>query len=269
MAELFNKIKDKCTPFINSMTNKIYTKNNVTFDGSTQKFTFANPPIPELPLKTLAVVAMVIDNLYAPNYSDIKRNPVWRQIYQCATRRVLCIEGTNEVYKSTFTMPCHYCGVVLTIDLIEVDHFKPQEGGDVQAVLKVFRSLNYGLTVKSGTGAKARILSSHQSLLENAIGSMNSPFTDISQHNLGNDKVPTQRGKYTSASDIKLTAPRDQDKDNLTPLGSGILRALDLLELHPVIIKECMNSFVNLVPSCGSCNKFKGNKTERLFYTYY
>lgn len=199
-----------------------------------------------LDLNLLITIADAIEKLYVYDHKNIKYNIQWRTIYQAETRNVQFIAKQTHQTSSLLTIPCHYCGIILPLALIEIDHFKPQTGGEDAAVLKIFRNLNIGLTEHQGSGQKANAIRSGFAL-----------------------KINTQRGKYNSLQDPNFTKPKDLLKNQLTDFGASIKTAFEKMDLYDDLKTCCMNSLLNLVPSCGRCNKSKSNNMDRQIHFYY
>jgi len=101
-------------------------------------------------------------------YDGVKTNNVWRQLYQVKLRQLACVEGPNEkLGLPEDSAPCHMCGLVLPLSSIDIDHQRPQAGGESEAVAKVFRA--FGLTMQGAVGSKGLAISSMLSDRTNAI----------------------------------------------------------------------------------------------------
>ena len=97
----------------------------------------------------------LLDNLSVANHVQIKNDLRWRRLYRRAQRNINFMNPVGVVVAQAHqTYPCHYCGVILPEEFIEVDHRQPQRHPGV-AVLKVIRAVNAAYTTAAATGTKA------------------------------------------------------------------------------------------------------------------
>jgi hypothetical protein len=92
------------------------------------------------------------------NYRNVKTNPLWREVYYVQNKQFEKYDPKTDLAsrvteEATY---CQHCGIVLPLRILTIDHQKPQQGGDVEAMLRVFRAA--GLTGETGIGQKNRLL---------------------------------------------------------------------------------------------------------------
>ena len=179
-------------------------------------------------------------NLFQPSrYRDVKRNLLWQQLYGIRHMPILKLSPTGSVGTSTeLAFACHYCGCILPVKIMEVDHQHPQAGGANLAAMKCFRA--YGLTVGRPAGNKGAAV---------AGGNMLQPV-------------------FPAASITGRATTRSGSANRLTLNRKGIILA-SLLHTRgdgPQQIARFTHHFCNLAPSCAHCNGpgGKGNIVKRI-----
>lgn len=161
------------------------------------------------------------------NYRNVKDNARWRTLYGVRLKNFDTYDSkTNQTgTKQYLTTYCQHCHVVLPLRNLTIDHQKPQQGGEMEAMVRVFRAL--GLTVSTGTGTKNRYL---QGQYAGSVG--------------GNTTVIGRGG----------TRGTDQDRYTLTDKGALILSVLHNAGQYDLLKTMCMHHIANLRPMCGPCN---------------
>jgi hypothetical protein len=180
------------------------------------------------------------------DYSNAKANPVWRQLYHRQSRQLFfrtAIGNEALAGANIDSYPCHYCGIILPEKLIQVDHQLPKAGAPGAAILKTLHSLNGGLTTSAAHGAKniqaANIAASHVAALAT---------------------IPVKGyafGKAWNAPALPLGGAKAL-RYSLTPEGETFLTIAIMMLGEQRFTNECINSILNLVPACASCNGAAG-----------
>jgi hypothetical protein len=176
-------------------------------------------------------------------------NETWRGLYQVENRQIIYHNGPRQVE----TVPCEACGLCLPLTHIEVDHQRPQVGGEVLAVAKVLRTL--GLTMRPPRGRKGRQLyarfahAPHHFSVNTvlALPLVKRPKNVAIQANW----VPTP---------IQLNTRKGQ-RYSTNAIGSAFLSLVYHMGAIQELENGCLNSFANLKPLCGPCNGRKSNIT--------
>jgi|GEM_PF-6220907 len=198
--------------------------------------------IEEVSYKLLEDIVYTIGlyNFHDKNYAAIKSNRTFQGFYGYGQRNVNYWDGTALVQRLVDTYLCMRCGIVLPEALITIDHQKPQAGGELLAVLKVFRAL--GLTKEGPKGAKGQTLAqftSHSSHLSFVVW--------------GHPQAIAPHDKVVSG-DKSL-------RQTLSDTGAIVFTALSAFSTDEQTLKtQCMHSLINLKPLCHSCNTSKGNQ---------
>lgn len=161
------------------------------------------------------------------NYRTVKNNNLWRTLYGVNGRTFDTYDsksntrGTKQ-YDTTYCQKCH---VVLPLRNLTIDHQKPQKGGEMQAMMRVFRAA--GLTISTGTGNKNRYL---QGQVAQGVG--------------GNTTVLPRGG----------TRGSDADRYSLSTKGIIYYTALYHAKQAGAMLAMSMHHIANLRPMCGPCN---------------
>lgn len=162
------------------------------------------------------------------NHRSIIFNSEWQRIYGAQPKKFEYYGGPG---KEELAMPCHYCGLWLPIESLQVDHQAPQNSKDQikHYIAKVFGMLGSDLTAQKASGAK-------YSLLKSSLG--NKPVT------------PRSKSIDWQLKNI------NQDRYKLTDAGEIIAYFLPNEEW-------CKDSLLNLAPACGRCNLAKSNQYHK------
>ena len=178
------------------------------------------------------------------DYARIKEHLVFRKIYGFAKREVNYVEKGLVFPRACETFPCMNCGIILPEHAITIDHEKPQEGGELLALLKVFRAC--GLTLVGPNGSVGQMYARYaaQSFFDLVAAVMDPHIWPTLQPGVRPSKANNQKNRQT-----------------LNNCGTVIYSVLLWSEDLKLVIKNCMNSLLNLKPLCLSCNASKGNAT--------
>lgn len=160
------------------------------------------------------------------NYRTVKNSQLWRTLYGVHPKTFSTYDSkqnTNGVamFDSSY---CQHCGLILPLRNLTIDHQKPQSGGEVEAMLRLFRAA--GLTVSTGYGNKNRHLQNNF-----AAG-------------FGGNTTVLPRGQKGNVN----------DRYTLTLKGALYFTVLQSFNLTTEMKKMSMHHIVNLRPMCGPCN---------------
>jgi hypothetical protein len=207
-----------------------------------------------LSVKSALQIAQSLD-FYATNVGKHREmlisNPRWQRFYQVAQRNLPYVIGNQQQFKPVLTVPCVACGVCLPTSIIEVDHQRPQSGGEQHAVCKALRPLD--LTIASPHGTKGLAL---QKDFRNPIGIKAA---------WGSTKKPVVKEpkgvaiSRTSQLPVLKSGSDKAKRYTLNSTGSAFLSLFEKAGALPQLENACMNSFANLRPLCPTCNKAKSN----------
>jgi len=161
------------------------------------------------------------------NYRSAKTDQFWREVYGVTQTMVTYVptkhnKNKNGAYLAD-SVACRRCGLILPLTAMTIDHQKPQEGGGMLAVCRLFRAL--GLTTGAPKGAKP------QRLLENYANAVGG----------------TQKGEGGGS------------RTTLDHRGCIYYSLVFHAKLFDWFVGECMHSLANLRPLCGRCNSRIGN----------
>ena len=195
----------------------------------------------------------LLDNLSVANHVQIKNDLRWRRLYRCAQRNINFMNPVGVVVAQWHqTYPCHYCGVILPEEFIEVDHRQPQRHPGV-AVLKVIRAVNAAYTTAAATGTKAGQVANI-----NAAPSVGPFPLSLAQTMAlaalnpipvnGWDWVTAWQGN-AGAMNVNKTA-----RYTITAAGQTFLSLCSMLWGLAGSERRCLNNLLNLVPACRACN---------------
>lgn len=161
------------------------------------------------------------------NYRNVKTNQLWRTLYGVQPKSFDTYDSKTNIKgtKTYDTTYCQKCKVVLPLRNLTIDHQKPQKGGEVEAMMRVFRAA--GLTRSTGTGQKNRYL---QGQVAQGIG--------------GNTNVLPRGG----------TRGSDADRYSHTNKGIIYFTLLQHYKLTGQMLEMSMHHIANLRPMCGPCN---------------
>ena len=199
------------------------------------------------------------------DHTSVKTYAVWRTLYGYAPRPVNKIDnaGAVGVYLGVNTIPCHYCGIVLPVELIQIDHQKPKAAGSRgAAILKVLHSLPSALlmpTLTTGihSGSKGGQAGAIVASLGGGLGGVA----------VINPKNRIGFGVAFGAAGLGGVTGGGAAKDNqysLTPQGITLLTIWRMLAGVNGVEMTCVNNILNLVPACAFCNGTNG-KGSQLF----
>lgn len=160
------------------------------------------------------------------NYRSVKTNALWKTLYGVRPKQFDTYNSkTNakgtEMHDATYCQRCH---VILPLRNLTIDHQKPQQGGDMEAMLRVFRAA--GLTVATGSGPKNRYLQGQIAAT------------------VGGSTTVLARGQRGS----------DHDRYSLSIKGIIYYTALVHYSLTGEMRQMSMHHIANLRPMCGPCN---------------
>jgi hypothetical protein len=166
------------------------------------------------------------------SYREIKDNQDWRNIYGVDYPNLDWIDPKSGAVTNVATpsVYCRACGIYMPLKLATVDHQRPQAGGAILAVCRVFRAL--GLTEGGATGAKGQY------------------FNQIYAASVGG----TVDGKIYGG----------EERYTLNPIGEIYYSLLQKSGLMLEFKDVCMHSVYNLRPVCGPCNSSLSNSNVGL-----
>jgi hypothetical protein len=189
-------------------------------------------PWTDIPLASVTLPQMthfvnfLTQNSFLPgNHRGVLNNAAWQGFYHLANRALAYTNHANAAVANPAepSVACYDCGLVLPTRNIQIDHQRPVEGNNTEAVCKVFRSI--GLTVGAAAGPKG------------------AHFAGIHRANVGG--VVGAAGAATAA------------KYTLNNIGEIYLTVADwcgLLTGNHELDMACMNHIINLRPLCPACN---------------
>lgn len=157
-------------------------------------------------------------------YRKIKKDPKWREIYDVKSDDNYKWKNPKsgmEYQEKTDIVFCRGCGVLMPLKLATVDHQKPQTGGDVEAVCRVFRA--FGLTKSPPSSNKSKV------------------FFDLLA-----DKVGGSKNIFATNS--------KEERYTLNSAGRIYFSYLAATKCLDEVVKKSMHSIFNLRPVCGPCN---------------
>jgi hypothetical protein len=99
-----------------------------------------------------------IENCFLPGgHGTAMQDVRWQTMYQRANRNIPFMDHLGIVnFQVLPSYPCHYCGIVLPEELIQVDHRQPQNWPDA-AVIKLMHSIpGHPYTYAGATGTKGQ-----------------------------------------------------------------------------------------------------------------
>jgi len=165
------------------------------------------------------------------NYRNCKQNALWKEAYGVHDKWFDTYSSKTRT-KGSVCEPatyCQKCGIVLPLRNLTIDHQKPRAGGEVEAMMRVFRAA--GLTQVTGAGVKNRFL---QRQVAAAVGGT----TNVVQFGAKGDL----NQRYT-----------------LNEKGILFFTVLIQNQMYDDMLGMSMHHIVNLRPMCGSCNSRLGN----------
>jgi hypothetical protein len=168
-----------------------------------------------------------VQNNTDTNYRNVKNNQLWRKVYGVRPKVFSTYNSkTEKLEEKTFneTTYCQRCGIILPLRNLTIDHQKPQSGGDMEAMMRVFRAM--GLTMSTGAGLKNRYL---QHKVSGLVGG-NTTILALGNKGSVNDRYSHNVKGITYYSILKIFNMVDEMK------------------------QMSMHHIVNLRPMCGPCN---------------
>ncbi|QRK05072.1 hypothetical protein JQX13_33365 [Archangium violaceum] len=193
---------------------------------------------------------------YINTYSNVKNHPGWQTAYMRAPRPVNLVNAAGNLTQSqnVWTYPCHYCGIVLPEQLIEVDHRQPKSRPG-PAILKSLHTLH---NQYAGSGAHGRKATQLDNIMQN--GNIQ-PITPKGW-SWGNwqSGLATRVNALATANDplAHINAQAKQDRYRITEYGETFLSVCVMYYGQSRTEKICVNNLINLVPACGICNGASG-----------
>jgi hypothetical protein len=148
----------------------------------------------------------------------------------------------HTISNTLMTFPCHYCGIILPDNLIEVDHQMPN--GSAPGIAKTFHTMSHvldvELTFRRGHG--------HKSRQSRAIYYKNTQNIT---------PIPVKEYPINTEWNDKFCDEDKNDRYTLTQIGEIILSCMIAVLGTNTVSNICSNSIYNLVPSCATCNRRK------------
>lgn len=196
-----------------------------------------------------ATVITRMQSLYFQNHGDVKGNGTWQTLYRRAQRQVPFMDAAGNIANAPalglWSYPCHYCGIILPEELIQVDHQKPQAFPGL-GVLKLFHSM----TIPGGT------------LLTTAAaqGAKNTQINAILGLGGGLVPIPVKAKAFAAGWAEKAPNLARNDRYSLSDHGKTILTLIEMLWSVGSAESLGVNSLLNLVPACPKCNNAKRDK---------
>jgi hypothetical protein len=172
----------------------------------------------------------------------------WRALYGAEKRSFAhrAAGTTTTVHHDLDSAPCGICGLILPLSVTQIDHRHPQEGGKLLAIVKVLRAL--GLTVMGPKGVQGKAVRKGDAFGGTVVRKPSGFFNSVIF------KEPAQIVPWTSAA----------FRHNLDDRGNAFLSLMNhAVGGRQALEEACMNSILNLQPSCAPCN---GSKSKRLKY---
>jgi hypothetical protein len=181
---------------------------------------------------------------YPGGHQAAKLDGRWQQLYHRSPRRLFYMDNHSNVLQypapGIASYPCHYCGVILPEEEIDIDHRQPQTAPAGILVAKSFHSIGGALTVSSASGEK------------------NPQVVPI---NRGVAVVPVAPKGWPRGNPWQAHAfvnPKT-DRYTLTQIGITVLTVASFYYGSDRLRTMCQNNLINLVPACGICNRSKTN----------
>lgn len=233
-------------------------------------------------------------------HRNAMNDPLWQALYnrhQATFRRYCLVGGANTLTSvNLHSYPCYYCGLVVPEQAIEVDHQKPKGGGNRgAAVLKVFRAIGGiagmpALTTGAAAGHKNQQINAIAQVASgSAPGNVAGPAAPVAAPAPGaagaaapNGIAPPVAlpGPAVAPQAITPIPPKGRpiggafaaggpiggakaNRYTLNAQGRTMLTVARMVMGRSALERSCLNSVINLVPSCTSCN---GAKTNHVFY---
>ena len=196
------------------------------------KFSFGDrPPEPlaEIPMEDLIEYAETISGYaFAVNtYREVLDHPDFRKLYKMKLRQLTYFKnGFDGIGEFEETGACTECALVLPWYNLTIDHQRPQDGGEIEAVLKTLRAL--GLTVEGPQGDKGRI---------------------IRKIRRGVRGVRPKQGRLIPLEGVDL-----DKRYSLNNEGTIFYTLICAARNEGYLGAQCMHGLLNLRPYCSTCN---------------
>lgn len=190
--------------------------------------------------------SLTTGDMRAGTYSDIKNDPIWQHMYHYASRGLDFLTSSpgsgalTPVRKQHPTYPCHYCGIVLPMEFVEVDHRQP-ESKPRPCVIKSLRAVN-PLNVSAigfRPGTKASACRNIANVHLNNFSTANIPKVAINGWDFATPF--TEHGET-------------DDRYTLSNRGLILDTLLQMFWGETKYQTYCIYSILNLVPACRACN---------------
>ena len=244
VGETFSSYLLQTNKIAEDLTKEIYRKNQTTIALRTMK------PQADITTTTFADLRALADDIdrstYYGDYKDVKGDDEWKNIYDRCTKHVTVKFGSTWKTAPAEVIPCYYCGFATPLGMIEVDHWfeKGDDPEQIQALLKVFRSVGDQLTVAAATGAKgSQVQAIMQGIGLTKLPTRNDgPTLDQGRLNAKHHNFTDQKRQLTNKGQLALSTFYASWNDLANP---------------KTFLKLFVNNFFNLVPACGACNKAK------------
>jgi hypothetical protein len=190
-----------------------------------------------------------LEGLSFPNYANAKNDARWQRLYHYQNRNLLFRNqvGAEALSVNLPSFPCHYCGIILPTELIQVDHQLPKGGPPGAPLLKCLHSLNANLTAADAHGSK--------NTQTGAITAANNAPAIAALN-----QIPTKYrgfGAAWAAQVLPLPGAHGQ-RYSLTAKGITLLSLGTMYFGIQGFTQLCVNNFLNLVPACALCNGAAG-----------
>ncbi|GKS97522.1 hypothetical protein [Acidovorax sp. SUPP2825] len=199
------------------------------------------------PRLTWPVLRQILNKImlsyFCADYKTIKKHEVFRHFFHYSERQILFMHQGKEVTRTLGSFPCIHCGIILPEDQITIDHHYPQTGGEMLALLKVLRACHLTQEGPSGELGKFYAGQSAHSPEHLAAAIMAPPSWPTAHY-------PFPQRAPKNKPDLGTTL-----NDFGTLIYSVLVWSGDIRQ----VMQNCMNSFLNLKPSCLRCNASKGN----------
>jgi hypothetical protein len=226
-----------------------------------------NGPAVALGLISEAQVATdmtLLDSLAMAHQTDVKRDARWQRLYHYDQRNFKFMNAAGGIVRqSLWSYPCHYCGIVLPEQFVEVDHRQPQAHPGV-AVLKVIHSIGAGYTSAAGHGTKGT-----QAAAIGAIQVGPLPMPHVTANAIGAlNPVPVNGWNWATAwqggNAVVTATVAKQNRYTITDAGRTFLSLCNMFWGQRATEQKCLNAILNLVPACRACNGAggKGSRTH-------
>lgn len=210
---------------LNNYTRAVLSHTLVTMDAQSQNVVNERVRITRQHVNNF--YNFVENNSYTPSqYRQVKNHQVWRAFYDIQPYSFPKKNKQRDLYLHLADgTSCRKCEYLMPLRNLTVDHQRPQAGGEILAVLRVFRGLGLTSGGPKLNGKNANAMAQHAT---NVGGVINQASKDGS--NTTNDAGT---------------------------LYYSVFKALG--ELNS-LKEKCMHHYLNLRPLCGPCNSSLSNR---------